>query len=71
MKIRYNACLSEVSINMPYKEARAFLTALDKVRNHTSNSEQSLPVRTSRQHSPIMLYLNLIALVCSSYTPLK
>lgn len=44
MKIRYDACLSEVSINMPYKEARAFLTALDKVRNHTSNSEQYMIV---------------------------
>lgn len=44
MKFCYDACLSEVFINMSYKEARAFLTALDKVRNHTSNSEQYMIV---------------------------
>lgn len=44
MKIRYNACLSEVSIDMPYKEARVFLTALDKVRNHIADSKQYMIV---------------------------
>lgn len=44
MKILYDNSLSEVSIHMPYKEARSFLTALDKVRNHTSNSKQYMIV---------------------------
>lgn len=40
MEICYNTFSNEVFIDMSYKEARVFLTALDKVRNHTANSEQ-------------------------------
>lgn len=40
MEVRYNSFSSEVFIDMPYKEARVFLTALDNVRNHTADSVQ-------------------------------
>lgn len=44
MKVRYNSFSGEVFIDMPYKEARVFLTALDKVRNHIADSKQYMIV---------------------------
>lgn len=39
MEIRYNSFSREIFIDMSYKEARVFLTALDKVRNHIADSK--------------------------------